>query len=163
MKIIKIKTNILLKNNKILGGNMKLKIFLLFGAVLLLLVLPNCTRINPTTEPSSVKYLLFQDVVYNWVVNISEVKYLPHNPEGAIIKIRNSLDRTLTLDFDGPSHYMISIGDRTTRILRVHEGSYQIRASAPGLAFVPKNHRYFFKDRYVYKQVWGREKKQIAY
>jgi hypothetical protein len=142
---------------------MKLKNYLLFGVALLLFVLPNCTGTPPVTEPSSEKYVLFQEVGYSWVVIITEINYLPNNPEGAVIKIRNSLDRSLTLDFDGPSHYTISIGDRKTKTIRIQEGSYQIMASAPGLSYVPKNRKYFFKDRYVYKQEWDREKTQVNY
>lgn len=144
---------------------MKLKIFVLCGIVLLLLILPGCTRINPGTEPGTnvVKYVVFEDAGYNWVVIISEVNYLPDNPPGAVIRIRNDLDRNLTLDFDGPSHYTVSIGDKSETKLEIQEGFYKIMASSPGIRYIPKDYKYFYRDRHVYTQVWQREKLTTTY
>lgn len=144
---------------------MKFKIFVLCGIVLLLLILPGCTKVKPGTEPGAnvVKYVVFQDAGYEWVVIIKEVEYLPDNPPGAVIKIRSDLDRNLTLDFDGPSHYTVSIGDKSERTLDVQEGFYKIMASSPGISFTPNDSKYFYADRHVYSQVWYREKLRTKY
>jgi hypothetical protein len=141
---------------------MKLKIFALCGIALLLVVLPGCTRVNIKTQPE-VKYVFFQDAGYEWVVIISQVSYLPNNPPGAIIKIRNTLDRNLTLDFDGTSHYGVSIGDNSEHTLEVKEGYYKIMASAPGLTYIPHDEKCFFMDRWVYNLRWVREKSTTRY
>lgn len=138
---------------------MRLKIFVLCGMVLLLLVFYSCTRVDVKTEAGTnvVEHVVFKGNGYNWVIVISKMTYLPNNPPGAVIKISNTLDRNLNLDFDGTSHYTVSIGDNSEFTLEVKEGCYKIMASAPGLIYVPENRKDCFSDRWVYSVRWKRK------
>jgi hypothetical protein len=136
---------------------MRLKIFTLCGIVLAMSLLTGCKK-GVRIELPVVRYVVFTDASYQWVAVIAMVKHLPTNPPGATLKIRNDLDRSLTLDFDGPSHYSISINDHSDTTLEIQEGSYKIMASAPGLAYIPSDIRPFFSDRCVYQWTWFREK-----
>jgi|GEM_PF-1807198 hypothetical protein len=116
-----------------------------------------------TTAPEPVRFVVLEEGGYRWFVVISQVDYLPDNPPGAVIKIRNELDRNLTVDFDGPSHYTFSIGDKKDQTVNIRAGSYKLMASSPGITFIPKDYRYNYRDRYVYRQVWNREKLSTRY
>jgi hypothetical protein len=119
-------------------------------------------RFNPTgVKP--VQFVVLEEGGYRWFVVISEVNYLPNNPPGAVVLVRNELDRSITVDFDGPSHYTVSIGDKKEQEITIQPGDYKLMASAPGLSFVPRDYKYSYRDRYVYRQVWQREKLETKY
>ncbi len=149
------------------GGKMKLKAFTLFTLFVLgiaFVFIAGCGETTVKTTPAEpVRFVVLEEGGYRWLVVITEMDYRPDSPPGALVEIRNDLDRNLTVDFDGPSHYTVSIGDRKDRSVRIDAGSYKLMASAPGLSFVPKDYRYTYRDRYVYRQVWRREKISTTY
>ena len=55
----------------------------------------------------------------------------------ALIIVKNRLDRSVSLDFDGPSHYELNVGDQREGRLRVVPGLYRIRGAAAALASIP--------------------------
>lgn len=49
------------------------------------------------------------------------------------LDVRNNLDRSVSIDFDGASHYDLTVGDRRTERVKLPAGSYSMAVSAPGL------------------------------
>jgi hypothetical protein len=58
-----------------------------------------------------------------------------------LVKIKNSLDRNISIDFDGPSHYEVSVGDNKEFKRTFPPGKYKLMISAPGLKFVPDKNK----------------------
>jgi hypothetical protein len=58
-----------------------------------------------------------------------------------LVKIKNSLDRNISIDFDGPSHYEVSVGDNKEFKRTFPAGKYKLMISAPGLKFVPDKNK----------------------
>ncbi len=66
----------------------------------------------------------------------------------AVIEMRNGMNRSVSLDFDGPSHYETTLGDKRSSSLQVDGGSYDIRAKAPSLK--TRDMSYFFESGHRY-------------
>ncbi len=149
---------------------MRQKLFYVVCAVLVLFLI-NCGRgekviIQPAgpTNLISSEQLVVDEEGRVWVVSLYRVGYDEiNNPPNAMIKIRNELDRNITLDFDGPSHYVVSIGDRKTHLLKLQPGTYKIMASAPGLKYVPGKYGVTVEGYTLYEQVWRRSIKSTNY
>jgi hypothetical protein len=149
---------------------MKQKLFLVALAVLLLLLVKCGGNDKVVTEPAgptnliSSEQLVVDEEGRVWVVSLYRVGYDEvNNPPDALIKIRNELDRNITLDFDGPSHYVVSIGDKKTHTLKLEPGTYKIMASAPGLKYVPREYGVTVEGFTLYEQVWKRSIKSTKY
>ena len=149
---------------------MKQKLFFVFVAVLLMLLVKCGGGEKVVTEPTgptnliSSEQLVVDEEGRVWVVSLYRVGYDEvNNPPDALIKIRNELDRNITLDFDGPSHYVVSIGDKKTHTLKLDPGTYKIMASAPGLKYVPREYGVTVEGYTLYEQVWKRSTKSTKY
>lgn len=149
---------------------MKQRIFLVSMAVLLLLLVKCGGGEKVVSEPAgstnliSSEQLVVDEEGRVWVVSLYRVGYdQVNNPPDALVKIRNELDRNITLDFDGPSHYVISIGDNKTHTLKMEPGTYKIMASAPGLKYVPRDYGVTVEGYTLYEQVWKRSVKSTKY
>ena len=79
-----------------------------------------------------------------------------HPADAAMLDIHNDLDRNITLDFDGPTHHEISIGDKRTGTLKLEPGSYGVLVNAPGLKYTPANFTYTVEGHCVYEMTWER-------
>jgi len=79
-----------------------------------------------------------------------------HPGEAAVLDIHNNLDRNITLDFDGPTHHEISIGDKRAGTLKLEAGSYGVLINAPGLKYTPANFTYTVQGHCVYEMTWER-------
>jgi hypothetical protein len=147
---------------------MKPKLIVL-SFVLLLLVFTGCGKKGVDVEPGptnliSTTELVENDEGYIWVVYFYQMNCDTRvNRPGAIMDIRNELDRNITLDFDGPSHYVVSIGDKKTYRLELQPGTYKVMASAPGLKFVPREYGIAVEDFCMYQQLWKRTIRQTTY
>jgi hypothetical protein len=51
----------------------------------------------------------------------------------AVVEVRNNIDRTINVDFSGPQHYELKVGDRTRGKISIEEGTYTVRISASAL------------------------------
>jgi hypothetical protein len=146
---------------------MKLKSFTLFVLVLAfgIFFISGCSSSPPvnTTPTEPVKYIVLEEGGFRWFVTITRVDCPAGNPPGAVVKIRNELDRNITLDFDGPSHYTFSIGDKKQQEVTIQAGSYKLMAAAPGLSFIPRDYKYTYSDGCIYMQVWKGEKLETKY
>lgn len=149
---------------------MRQKLFYAVCAVLVLFLF-NCgggskvvTQAAGPTNLISSEQLVVDEDGRVWVVSLYKVGYDEvNNPPDAILKIRNELDRNITLDFDGPSHYVVSIGDKKTHTLKMQPGTYKIMASAPGLKYVPRDYGVTVDGYTLYEQVWRRTVKTTKY
>lgn len=148
---------------------MKSKLFTFFGLLLVFLLLLGCGRREVETTTGPTNLISSQELVVDeegriWVVSLYRIGYDEvNNPPDAVIKIRNELDRNITLDYDGPSHYVVSIGDKKTHRLVVQPGTYKIMASAPGLKYVPREYGITVEGYTLYEQVWRRTVKTTKY
>src|SRR4030042_5459559 len=114
---------------------MKQKLIFVLFCVLVLLLLKCGDGDAVVTEPAgptnliSSEQLVVDEEGRVWVVSLYKISYdTVNNPPDALIQIRNELDRNITLDFDGPSHYVVSIGDKKTHELKLQPGTYSIMA-----------------------------------
>jgi hypothetical protein len=106
----------------------------------------------------------FEDISEVWIVRTYEVDCDKNDyPGEATIKFRNNLDRNITIDMDGPSHYEFSIGDRRDYKQTVQPGSYNIMAQAPGLRYIPENYSCTFEGHCVYEQEWIKGTEKVNY
>lgn len=148
---------------------MKSKLFTLVALVMVFLLLMGCGRKEVVTTTGQTNLISSQELVVDeegriWIVSLYRVGYDEvNNPPEAVIKIRNELDRNITLDYDGPSHYVVSIGDKKTHRLAVQPGTYRIMASAPGLKYVPREYGITVEGYTLYEQVWRRTVKTTKY
>lgn len=51
----------------------------------------------------------------------------------ALIDVRNDMDRSVRVDFEGPSISEVSVGPHSTSTIRLDPGSYRVRGSGPAL------------------------------
>jgi len=51
----------------------------------------------------------------------------------AVIEVRNNIDRTINVDFSGPQHFELKVGDKRRAKISVEEGVYTVRVSATSL------------------------------
>jgi len=83
------------------------------------------------------------------IVRISEAGELDdEDAPYAVVEMRNGMNRSVALDFDGPAHYETSLGDKRTSSLQVEGGSYDIRAKAASLK--TQDTSYYFENGYRY-------------
>lgn len=80
-----------------------------------------------------------------------------------LVKIMNSLDRNISIDFDGTSHYEVSVGDNKEIKRTFPAGKYKIMISAPGLKFVPDRNKIVLKQNREYLLILKRIPKGIDY
>jgi len=119
---------------------------------------PGPTNLVSTTE------LVNNDEGHIWVVYLYRMNCdTAMNSPDAVMDIRNELDRNITLDFDGPSHYVVSIGDKKTYRIRLQPGTYTIMASSPGLKFVPREYGITVDGYCLYQQLWKRTVRETTY
>ena len=147
---------------------MKTKLIVL-SFVLLLLLFSGCGRKDVDVTPEQTNLISTMELVENdegyiWVVYFYRMNCDNRvNAPGAIMNIRNELDRNITLDFDGPSHYVVSIGDKKTYKLKLQPGTYKVMASSPGLKFVPREYGITVDDYCMYQQLWKRTIRSTTY
>jgi hypothetical protein len=72
------------------------------------------------------------------------------------VTIMNSLDRNIAIDFDGTSHYEVSVGDNKEIKRTFPAGKYKIMISAPGLKFVPDRNKVSLKRNREYSLILKR-------
>jgi hypothetical protein len=149
---------------------MKQRLFFIALCVLVLFLFKCGGGDAVVTEPSgstnliSSEQLVVDEEGRVWVVSLYRVSYDEvNNPPEAMIKIRNELDRNITLDFDGPSHYVVSIGDKKTHTLTLQPGTYNVMASSPGLKYVPRDYGITVEAYTLYEQVWKLSVKSTKY
>ena len=80
-----------------------------------------------------------------------------------LVKIMNSLDRNITLDFDGATHSEISVGDNKVVKRTFPTGMYKIMISAAGLKFVPDKNTAKLRRNREYLLVLKRIPKGVEY
>jgi hypothetical protein len=143
---------------------MRRKIVLLALAALLVLLAPAC-KTSSGGKMISEKEVASDEFGNVWVARLYEEDCDKdrHPSDEATLNIRNNLDRNITLDFDGPDHHEISIGDKRTATLRLEHGSYGILLNAPGLKYAPGNFSYSLEGHCVYEMTWERIASRTQY
>ena len=131
----------------------RLERFLIFAIAALCLV----SWLAADVEPGQViaKTVATQDD--NSVLGLILIKGENMNEDSdPLVKIMNSLDRNISIDFDGTAHYEISVGDNKEFKRTFPAGKYKIMISAPGLKFVPDKNKASLKRNHEYTLILKR-------
>jgi hypothetical protein len=52
--------------------------------------------------------------------------------DGAVLEVRNTLDRSVDIDFDGRSHHDLTVKDKRSENLKLPPGTYEVKVTASG-------------------------------
>ena len=143
---------------------MRLKriIIALIPAVLLL----GCggSNIESQPPPGEARTVILQTENYQWVAGFQIVEQDESRyPAEAILVIQNRVDRNVTVDFDGPIHKTVSLGDKAQRTINLPAGTYKIMASSPGLPYVPSDYGQTLQSHTKYSLVFTKKKLKTSY
>lgn len=126
------------------------------AAILLLsLTMIHCGPDDPVTEPEPEREQLIAKTVVaqddGSILGLFFVQTGSSNEdEDPLITIKNTLDRNIVIDFDGTSHYEVSLGDNKETKKTYPEGYYKIMISAGSFKFVPNKDKVEMEREHEY-------------
>lgn len=143
---------------------MKPRLFIFTGIVLILLI--GCGGYDTETEPAPPdnQSVILKTENYQWMAGFTLVDRNENSyPAEAVLVIHNRVDRNVTVDFDGPIHKTVSLGDNARKTINLSPGTYKIMASSPGLPYVPSDYGQTLEAYTKYSLVFTKKKLKTNY